>query len=66
MTFTRYSSILLGAPHVLIAVRKLFRRAGMNFDRLGQVEQDAVAIAAENGTHHGEDERMQHQSLRHA
>src|SRR3546814_6869382 len=46
------------APHVLVAVRHLRRRTGMNRDRLSGVELDAVAPRREDGLDDGEDGRM--------
>ena len=51
------------APHILIPVGKLRRRAGMQFERLRQVELDGIAPGVENGPHQAHDRGVAHESL---
>src|ERR1700761_8113164 len=56
---------LWAAPHILIAVGKLFRCAWMDFDRLGQVQEDVVAVPFENRSDDRKHEWLHDKVLRH-
>jgi hypothetical protein len=45
-------------PHILVTVRKLNRRPGMNLDRLGEIELDRVAIWPKGILDQRRDQRM--------
>lgn len=49
------------APHVLVAVWELPHFAGVDLDRLREVELDAVASRSEDRLHGGQDDGIEHQ-----
>ena len=50
------------APEILVAVRHLRERAGMDFDRLGEVENDTIAPFPEHRFGDTADDRVQHKA----
>jgi len=54
---------LRSLPHILVTVRQLRQRTGMNFDCLGQVERDALAPGQQHLPDDLEDLRMHRQPL---